>query len=182
MSETEPVVAEPIDVMAKPDRPLRDGLGLLVRAAKLHRGVLALAVAGGVVFGISLVAASSVLGRLTDDLIVPAFDEGVSRGRVFAGAAVFLAVITLRSVAAVARRWFGAMATRRVAQTRRGQIAERYLGVPMRYFRSNPTGELLAHADTDIEVSTMVMNMVPCLLYTSPSPRDATLSRMPSSA
>ena len=27
-----------------------------------------------------------------------------------------------------------------------------------------------------------VMQSVPCLLYTSPSPRDATLSRMPSSA
>ena len=27
-----------------------------------------------------------------------------------------------------------------------------------------------------------VINLEPCLLYTSPSPRDATLSRMPSSA
>ena len=27
-----------------------------------------------------------------------------------------------------------------------------------------------------------VLNQIPCLLYTSPSPRDATLSRMPSSA
>ena len=28
----------------------------------------------------------------------------------------------------------------------------------------------------------VVINVLPCLLYTSPSPRDATLSRMPSSA
>ena len=34
---------------------------------------------------------------------------------------------------------------------------------------------------TDLE-STMVANGKTCLLYTSPSPRDATLSRMPSSA
>ena len=31
-------------------------------------------------------------------------------------------------------------------------------------------------------VSTMFNNCSACLLYTSPSPRDATLSRMPSSA
>ena len=35
----------------------------------------------------------------------------------------------------------------------------------------------------DLDVGTNgFMNLVPCLLYTSPSPRDATLSRMPSSA
>ena len=36
-------------------------------------------------------------------------------------------------------------------------------------------GELVAYAETDFEGRY-------CLLYTSPSPRDATLSRMPSSA
>ena len=33
-----------------------------------------------------------------------------------------------------------------------------------------------------IGVKTAVLTPIPCLLYTSPSPRDATLSRMPSSA
>ena len=32
------------------------------------------------------------------------------------------------------------------------------------------------------EILTELRNMPNCLLYTSPSPRDATLSRMPSSA
>ena len=39
--------------------------------------------------------------------------------------------------------------------------------------------ELLAHLTKTKEVSLMLST---CLLYTSPSPRDATLSRMPSSA
>ena len=34
----------------------------------------------------------------------------------------------------------------------------------------------------DIESTTMMAHLKGCLLYTSPSPRDATLSRMPSSA
>ena len=33
-----------------------------------------------------------------------------------------------------------------------------------------------------IAISNSYTQFVPCLLYTSPSPRDATLSRMPSSA
>ena len=32
------------------------------------------------------------------------------------------------------------------------------------------------------EIQTRLLTKEPCLLYTSPSPRDATLSRMPSSA
>ena len=35
-------------------------------------------------------------------------------------------------------------------------------------------------AEKPLDVHLMIVN--PCLLYTSPSPRDATLSRMPSSA
>ena len=47
--------------------------------------------------------------------------------------------------------------------------------------------ELLKEADVvlyDRLVSKKIISMIPkrCLLYTSPSPRDATLSRMPSSA
>ena len=44
----------------------------------------------------------------------------------------------------------------------------------------------LASAADDLELAgTLVESIglaIPCLLYTSPSPRDATLSRMPSSA
>ena len=40
------------------------------------------------------------------------------------------------------------------------------------------SGDLLAEIETD----KATMEFEACLLYTSPSPRDATLSRMPSSA
>ena len=36
--------------------------------------------------------------------------------------------------------------------------------------------------DGYVPASVPVLQLNPCLLYTSPSPRDATLSRMPSSA
>jgi len=144
-----------------PEYTTRIGFSLMVAAGRMHPRPLVAALLGGIVFGITLVLATAVLGALTDDLIVPAFNEGVSRSEVFAGAGLFLAVTTLRSLSAVGRRWFGAMLTRRVARTKRLRIADRYLGVPLSFFKTNPTGELLAHADSDIEASTQIINTVP---------------------
>ena len=41
--------------------------------------------------------------------------------------------------------------------------------------------EVAVSLETEDRMTALVANL-PCLLYTSPSPRDATLSRMPSSA
>ena len=52
----------------------------------------------------------------------------------------------------------------------------------------NKLSELLIVKDQALQAKRFVMEAIdlsrslPCLLYTSPSPRDATLSRMPSSA
>ena len=43
-------------------------------------------------------------------------------------------------------------------------------------------GDSVASGDILAEIETDKATMEVCLLYTSPSPRDATLSRMPSSA
>ena len=65
-------------------------------------------------------------------------------------------------------------------------IAEEYGGLGLEDFRySAIVTEELAFANTaSIGFSTQNDIVIPyfCLLYTSPSPRDATLSRMPSSA
>ena len=46
-----------------------------------------------------------------------------------------------------------------------------------------PKGNVLTTAKiAGIQAAKKTADLIPCLLYTSPSPRDATLSRMPSSA
>ena len=47
----------------------------------------------------------------------------------------------------------------------------------IKVFNSPPEASIISHDDGD-----EVKEATDCLLYTSPSPRDATLSRMPSSA
>ena len=50
------------------------------------------------------------------------------------------------------------------------------------FFSDNPT--VIEYGGKYLQISAFVLSAYPifCLLYTSPSPRDATLSRMPSSA
>ena len=43
-------------------------------------------------------------------------------------------------------------------------------------------GEALVPSDEGVEVISELNTIYPCLLYTSPSPRDLSTSRMPSSA
>ena len=47
---------------------------------------------------------------------------------------------------------------------------------------STKTGDSITESDVMIETPDGTADAYFCLLYTSPSPRDATLSRMPSSA
>ena len=107
-------------------------------------------------------ALSRAIAWVTDEVIVPGLgtEAGVANSTLMTGFIIILLIAIVRGVGAVVRRYFLAMAEFRTSGTYRGQLFEQYLRQPLAFIRETPT----------------------CLLYTSPSPRDATLSRMPSSA
>src|SRR5687768_2072070 len=59
---------------------IRRGIVLLWRAARAHPVPWALAVLGAVFFALATVASTAVLGRVTDELIVPGLAEGGGDG------------------------------------------------------------------------------------------------------
>ena len=59
---------------------------------------------------------------------------------------------------------------------------DRGLGQPFENRRETDDGTSRGRVAGASEKTSVGENVTPCLLYTSPSPRDATLSRMPSSA
>jgi ABC-type multidrug transport system fused ATPase/permease subunit len=146
---------------ASEERIMRRGLRLLWRSVRLQPRPFAVALVGAVVFAVMAVGGTVILGRVTDDILTPAFDHGV-RGRTIAiGVVAIIGASVLRMLGVVLRRYFGQMAQRRVQVHWFQSVTDRYLDVPLRWFDDRPAGELLAHADADCERSTMMMQPLP---------------------
>jgi ATP-binding cassette, subfamily B, bacterial len=143
---------------------LRRGAHVLWISVRTHPRPFAVSVLGSVLYGSMAVAGSLLLGEVTDRVIVPGFDEGVSGTAIAAAAGAILAVALLRSAGVVLRRYFGNMTARGMHRTWFRRITDTYLRVPLEYFGSRPTGQLLAHADADVERAITVIMPLPLSL------------------
>ena len=142
--------------------PLRRGGRVLGRYIRTHPGPFAVAVFGSTVFASMAVAGTIVIGRITDKVFTPAVtSHHVASSTVWWFAAVVVFIAVLRSAGVMTRRYFAALTTRRMQVTLRTQINEQYLRVPLSWHRETPTGELIAHADTDVDVAVEVLNPLP---------------------
>jgi len=118
---------------------------------------------GAFLFVVAAVGGAWVLRAITDDLIVPAFEDGIGEGGSIDGGDVWLAVVVLigvslaRGLTVVMRRLFLSMAEYRTQRDWRRALLRHYLEVPLRFHRSKPTGQLLAHADIDLVQATIVL-------------------------
>ncbi|MCB0990303.1 MAG: ABC transporter ATP-binding protein [Acidimicrobiales bacterium] len=137
------------------------GMRMLFGYVRNHPGPFSLSVLGASIFSIFSVGSTVVIGRVTDDVVVPGIEQGVPRSTLVAGVVAIVAVALVRAAGVVMRRYFGAMTTDRQQATWRSQLSDRFVTVPMSFFRDYPTGELLANADADVETSTMAMQPLP---------------------
>jgi ABC-type multidrug transport system fused ATPase/permease subunit len=142
-------------------RLLRRGFALLWSSVRAQARPFALSVTGAALFSVMAVGGTIVLGRVTDDVLTPAFEGGADRGSVAIGAVALIVASLLRMVGVVLRRYFGQMAQRRMQVHWFRLVTDRYLRVPLRWFEEHPAGELLAHADADCERATIVMQPLP---------------------
>ena len=150
--------------MAREDaeqRIMRRGARLLWYSVRTQWTSFTVAIVGAALFSLMAVGGTVVLGKVVDDVLAPAFDEGVERRAVAIGALALIAASACRMVGVVLRRYFGQMAQRRMQVLWFKRVTDRYLDVPLRWFDEHPTGELLAHADADCERSTMAMQPLP---------------------
>ena len=140
----------------------RRGVRLLVEAARTQWRPFAVSVTGAALYAVMAVGATIVLGRVTDEVVVPAFEpDGVGRGALVGAVVAILGVTLLKILGVVLRRYFGQMAQRRMQVHWFGRVTDRYLDVPLAWYAQHPAGELLAHADADAERATMAMQPLP---------------------
>ena len=109
-------------------------------------------------FALAVVGFTVVIGRITDEVIIPGLDgDGVSRQSLLGAVAVVMAVGLIRAVSIMVRRWFNMLATARTQRTWRRAVTDRFLDVPLAFHQRRPAGQLLAHADADVEVATTML-------------------------
>ncbi len=137
------------------------GVKLIIRFVRMHPGPFALSLVGGVAWALLVVAATYVLGRITDEVIGPAFDEGVSASTVWYAVGALVLVSVLRGLSVVVRRWYGSLTETRMQASMRRMVTDRLLTMPMSSYRRHPTGQLLANADVDVTTGTQLLMPLP---------------------
>jgi ABC-type multidrug transport system fused ATPase/permease subunit len=139
----------------------RRGVRLLAEAIREHPKPFAVAVSGATVFAGTSVGLTFVLGRVTDQLIVPAFKTHAT-GKGIEGAAIaIIAVTLLKAIGVICRRYYCGMTSFRMQATWRYRITDTYLAAPLSFHTTRPTGELMAHADNDALSACEAINPMP---------------------
>ncbi len=140
----------------------RRGVALIGRFVRMHPGPFALSLVGGVGWAAIVVAASYVLGRVTDEVITPAFtEEGLPASTVWWAVAALFLVGLARGISFGIRRWFGSLTEARTQRSVRTDVVERLLTMPLSSYRRRPTGELLANADVDVTTASNMLMPLP---------------------
>ena len=143
-------------------RLLRRGFAIVRHHVRLHPWPFALAVLGALVYAAATIASSAVIGWVVDEIIRPRFGEGDATGAtVLSGVVAIVAVGLAKSAGIVFRRINATRSQANVQATVRKKVVDKYLDLPLSFFRSRSTGELIAHAGQDAEAATFVMAPLP---------------------
>ena len=132
----------------------RRGFRLIMRSVRAHPGPHSVAMTGALGYVAATVGIAWLLGWITDRVIVADPAERVGPA---AAAAAVIGVSVASGVSVILRRWFLAMAELRTQRDWRRALLYRYVDLPMDFHRERATGELLAHADSDVNTATMVL-------------------------
>ena len=154
VADTAPADVTPGDLFGR-------GLRLIVSYVRMHPRPFFVSVAGAVLFAFASIALTTALGRATDEVLRPAFQDGVDSRRIWLAVGALMAFGCLRALGIMTRRFFSGVSGERVMATLRTRIADRYRRLALAYHRETPTGELLAHMEADVKAAVDVFWPVP---------------------
>lgn len=139
-----------------------DGSRLIGRFVRAHPVSFTIAVFGSFNFAAAIVVSAIVVGRITDDVIVPVLDGGEPIDGRLRGAVVALALIAVwKATGIVIRRSGATWMQGRTQADLRTRLVEHLLGLELSWIRSQSTGDLLAVSDSDAGQSTYVLGPLP---------------------
>jgi ATP-binding cassette subfamily B protein len=146
---------------AQPGNLFGRGFRLIASYVRMHPRPFAASVTGAAGFAVGSIALTTALGRVTDEVVRPAFAGGVPARRIWLGVAAVMLFGCIRAGGIMLRRFFSGVAGERVMASLRTKIADRYRQLALAYHRETPTGELLAHMEADVKAAVDVFWPVP---------------------
>ena len=141
------------------------GLRVLWVAMRAEPVVFLVAVFGASLHAAVTVASAEVLGRVTDQVILPAFQDGrTTAGALTAAAAALLAVGVLKAVGLGLRRLYAGLMQFRMQARYRRKVARKYLRLPLAWHHRHPAGQLLSNANADVEAAWQPLAPLPMVV------------------
>jgi len=141
---------------------LRDGFALIGRFIRARPVAFSLAVTGALVFASAIVASAIVVGRVTDDLIIPVLGGGVPLGRRWVGGVVLISGVAAYKAAGITlRRVFAGWLQSRTQADLRYQLIDHQMRLRLSWLSRQSTGDLLAVSETDGRQATYILAPLP---------------------
>ena len=141
---------------------LRRGFGVLGVAIREQPRLFIVAVVGSAVFAATTVAQAFVIGAVTQHVVVPAIrNRHATTAALAVTALAVMAVATVKVGGIVVRRLSALSMQYHLQADYRRRIATHYLRLPMTWHMSRSTGELLAHATSDVEATWFAIGALP---------------------
>jgi ABC-type multidrug transport system fused ATPase/permease subunit len=131
---------------------IRRGLGILRMSIRLQPRAFSIGLAGSALYAGMTVAEALVLGRVTDEVIVPSIQRGsISTAALVAAVAAVMGVALLKAIGIVGRRAGAFLMQYRLQAHFRRRVTEQYQRLSMEWHRKHSTGSLLSNANSDVE-------------------------------
>ena len=144
---------------------LRRGLKVVATGIRDEPRIFGVAVLGSTLYGAGTAASGWVLGRLTEQVLTPAFAARHVTGAQLATATGTLALVALlTSIGVVVRRAAGGAVMYRLQARYRRRLTRQYLRLPLAWHHRHPTGRLLSTANADAEATWQVFAPLPMSL------------------
>jgi len=141
------------------------GVRVVFAGVRQEPWVFGLAVGASAVYGAATAAGGYLLGRITDQVLEPAFAGGaVEAGRLAAAGAALAAVALVTALGVVVRRAAAGVTMYRLQARYRRAVTRQYLRLPLSWHHRHPTGQLLSNANADVEAIWQVMAPLPMAL------------------
>jgi ATP-binding cassette subfamily B protein len=135
----------------------------LIRAlVRNHKRLFFIAVGGASVFAACTVLSAEIVGRITDDLVRPRFEQGsVGTGTVVAVLGALILVGIVRAAGVVVRRTWAGRTGWRIAESLTAQVVDHVVAQPTPWHRRQSTGDIITRAGVDTEAAVAVLQPLP---------------------